>query len=69
MLVKDFNLLPTTGFSITPLKVKLLAGEQKATEISLYAPHILTHAQVLFCFGAQGRNTLTHLKGLQSGAS
>ena len=28
----DFNLLPTNGFSIKPLKVKLLAGEQKATE-------------------------------------
>ena len=25
-------MLPTNGFSITPLKVKLLAGEQKATE-------------------------------------
>ena len=26
------NFLPTTGFSIKPLEVKLLAGEQKATE-------------------------------------
>ena len=26
------NFLPTTGLSIRPLKVKLLAGEQKATE-------------------------------------
>ena len=25
-------MLPTKGFSIKPLKVKLLAGEQKATE-------------------------------------
>ena len=24
--------MPTNGFSITPLKAKLLAGEQKATE-------------------------------------
>ena len=29
---KDFNFLPTNWFSINPLKVKLLAGEQKATE-------------------------------------
>ena len=27
------NFLPTNGFSIGPLKVKLLAGEQKATEL------------------------------------
>ena len=27
--------MPTTGFSTKPLKVKLLAGEQKATEISI----------------------------------
>ena len=26
--------MPTTGISIKPLKVKLLAGEQKATESS-----------------------------------
>ena len=26
------NLLPSNGFSIEPLKVKLLAGEQKATK-------------------------------------
>ena len=30
---QDFNFLPTNGFSMTPLKVKLLAGEQKATEL------------------------------------
>ena len=29
----DFNFLPTSGFSIKPLTVKLLAGEQKATEV------------------------------------
>ena len=29
---EDCNFLPTNGFSIKPLKVKLLAGEQKATE-------------------------------------
>ena len=28
----DFKFLPTSGFSIKPLKVELLAGEQKATE-------------------------------------
>ena len=28
----DFRFLPTNGFSIKPLKVKPLAGEQKATE-------------------------------------
>ena len=28
----DFTFLPTNGFSIKPLRVKLLAGEQKATE-------------------------------------
>ena len=28
---QDFNFLPTNGISIKPLKVKLLAGEQKAT--------------------------------------
>ena len=28
----DFNFLPTNGFSIKPLKVKLFAGEQKAPE-------------------------------------
>ena len=26
-------MLPTNGFSMKPLKVKLLAGEQKATEV------------------------------------
>ena len=30
----DFNFLPTNGFSIKTLKVKLLAGEQKATEMT-----------------------------------
>ena len=30
--VRTLNFLPTNGFSIEPLKVKLLAGEQKATE-------------------------------------
>ena len=30
--VRTFSLLPTNGFVIKPLKVKLLAGEQKATE-------------------------------------
>ena len=30
------NFLPTNGFSIKPLKVKLLAGEQKATEACLF---------------------------------
>ena len=34
---QDFNLLPTNGFSIKPLKVKLLAGEQKATEFLPFA--------------------------------
>ena len=29
---EDFNFLPTNGFFIQPPKVKLLAGEQKATE-------------------------------------
>ena len=29
------DLLPTNGFSIKRLEVKLLAGEQKATETSL----------------------------------
>ena len=29
---EDFNFSPTNGFSIKPLKVKLLAGEQKATK-------------------------------------
>ena len=28
----DFNFLPTNGSSIKPLKVELLAGEQKTTE-------------------------------------
>ena len=28
----DFYLLPADGFSFKPLKVKLLAGEQKETE-------------------------------------
>ena len=31
--VRTLNLLPTDGFFIKPLKVKLLAGEQKATEV------------------------------------
>ena len=30
------NFLPTNGFSIRPLKGKLLAGEQKATEIQFW---------------------------------
>ena len=30
--VRTLTCLPTKGFSIKPLKVKLLAGEQKATE-------------------------------------
>ena len=29
--------MPTNGFAIKPLKVKLLAGEQKATEFRLCA--------------------------------
>ena len=29
----DFNFLPTNGFSTKPLELKLLAGEQKATEV------------------------------------
>ena len=29
----DFNFLPTNGFSIKPLKVKLLAGQLEATEL------------------------------------
>ena len=33
----DFDFLPTNGFSIKPLKVKLL-GEQKATEYSKLWP-------------------------------
>ena len=28
----DFSFLPTSGLSIKPLRVKLLAGEQKAAE-------------------------------------
>ena len=32
--VRTFNFLPTNGFSIEPLKAKLLAGEEKATEYS-----------------------------------
>ena len=31
--------MPTNGFSIKPLKVKLLAGEQKATEILIQRPN------------------------------
>ena len=31
---EDFNFLPTNGFSIQPLKVERLAGEQKATLVS-----------------------------------
>ena len=30
----DFNFLPTDGFTVKTPKVKLLAGEQKATELS-----------------------------------
>ena len=53
----DFIFLPTNGFSIKPLKVKLLAGEQKATESNSYrsdcclrafAP-MLTFRQILEC--------------------
>ena len=32
--VRTLTFLPTEGFSIKPLKVKLLAGEQKATEFT-----------------------------------
>ena len=32
---QDFNLLPTRGFSIKQLKVRLLAGDQKATDLKL----------------------------------
>ena len=31
------NILPTSGFSIKPLRIKLLAGEQKVIENSLSA--------------------------------
>ena len=31
----DFNFVPTHGVSIKPLKVELLAGEQKATEVRM----------------------------------
>ena len=34
------NFLPTYGFSTKPLKVKLLAGEQKATEILSRDPNL-----------------------------
>ena len=33
--VRTLNFLPTNGFSTKPLKVKLLAGEQKAAEFLL----------------------------------
>ena len=33
----DFDLLPTNGFSVKLLEVKLLAGEQNATE---YCPEV-----------------------------
>ena len=34
----DFNCLPTTGFSISPLRVDLFAGEPKATEAMVERP-------------------------------
>ena len=30
--IRTLTFVPTNGFSITPLKAKLVAGEQKATE-------------------------------------
>ena len=54
------NLLPTNGFSIKPLKVKLLAGEQKATEIQSCIP-VATYRfpfEVLLHFLASLRRTL-----------
>ena len=60
------NFLPTSGFSTKPLKVKLLAGEQKATQSRLQAtqPHELAHLlqQWEGCFrrapGPSGSETL-----------
>ena len=35
-----FNFLPTHGVSVKPLKVRLLAGEQKATDVPPAEPQM-----------------------------
>ena len=51
--------MPTSGFSIKPLKVKLSAGEQKATEVSAVQLRARTASNAfratlqLHCFPAQ----------------
>ena len=49
--------MPTNGFSTKPLKVKLLAGEQKATEHLFYGKHRLVRqsgSQCSFSFSPWG---------------
>ena len=55
----DFNFLPTDGFSIKPLKVKLLAGEQKATKLEL-APSV----EVAFKVKPRGKREIIHVGAL-----
>ena len=43
--------MPTNGFSSKPLKVKLLAGEQKATEVSFPCREVVALFQILGLFG------------------
>ena len=49
--------MPTNGFSIKPLKVKLLAGEQKATEETLEPLHPLKGHRI----PGKAANMLSHL--------
>ena len=53
--------MPTNGFSMKPLEVDLLAGEQKATELGSYpsGPKTLGHtASKLLVKPMSGRRTL-----------
>ena len=43
------NFLPTHGFSIQPLKVKLLAGVQKATELQDSWQEVMSDPEPLIC--------------------
>ena len=61
--------MPTNGFSIKPLKVKVLAGEQKATEFCLHREKRYHHFDCCWGLskseaGARGGVPLTYRSGV-----
>ena len=58
---------PTNGFSIKPLKVKLLAGEQKATEhdglhLGQLSPSTAMQLALAMCFSNELTSALTGMQ-------